>query len=400
MAKISNLVSASSLEDLKSGQFNATTSFDPLLTSNELRSTYHVYHKRERHAVLTTAVDSTRERWSGPNVKELKAERIQRKLSRTRTIPCPGNQSTELDAVDNDASFLLYTPYLSFHDPPRVLYTQTSNVGVPLMLIHTKSFWRSYKLQFGPSIAKPGVIDPRGVVSWKNNGGDKKILKSDDQRLKGYKVKTWRLWGEGGKEYVHNLRAKRKANVGPDPDVLEDETEAIDQAAVRAEYVVYLKWTSPFSRDTRRYHFHFEGIDFYWKGTGTVKETRTCGIWCHFSHLKLVAKLPATEDGQQLEVCLGKYTSSIASKKHGTLDLFDGAIWHLMVDYMPSALPRVSREGLADSTQEQLSAVKKTWLYNVIVATSMCMILGEKHKRATVRQILEAAASEGGGGGG
>jgi hypothetical protein len=50
------------------------------------------------------------------------------------------------------------------------------------------------------------VVDPRGVVGWRHHGGDKGALKDDDRKLKGYKTRTRRLWGETGKEYVHDVK--------------------------------------------------------------------------------------------------------------------------------------------------------------------------------------------------
>lgn len=328
-------------------------------------------------------------------------------------------------SISDDGSFFLHTPYLAFHDPPRVLYAGGTKHAIPVVLIHNSALWRTWKLQLGPSITKPGVLDPRGVVCWRHNGGDDKALAADAHLLKGYKVRTWRLWGETGKSYVHRVKANRDAGIGPDPDVIgdadptkdgrsekESAVSVADQQEVpaRAEEVVYLKWTSPLSHNTRRYHFRFEGIDFYWKGTGTVKETRTCGFFCHFNHLKLVARLPSlaeTQEGAsavQSEVCLGKYTSSIATKKSGKLDIFDGAVWRLISEHMPTSLDEASSvrspfDARTEAAREvaKVYGVKRTLLYQVIVATAMCMIIGEKQKRDTIKEILETAAGEAGG---
>lgn len=332
--------------------------------------------------------------------------------SSTATVSSP-------QADKHEDAFFLHSPYLAFHGPPRVLYTGNSKQSAPAALIHSFAFWRKYKIQLGPAISQPGVIDPRGVVCWRHNGGDSKALKSNDKLLKGYKVRTWRLWGETGKDYVHRVKANRKASVGPDPDVIEDDTEDIEtgekcmdvfeyqckDAPVQADEVVYLNWTSPFSRDTRQYHFRFSGLDFCWKGTGTVKETRRCGFAVRFNHLKLVVQAPETASEEQekalgfREVCLGKYTSSVALQKHGKLELYDAAIWRLIADHIPSALAGVE-DGNRESTAAEFAMVKRTHLYQVIVATAMCMVLGEKHKRETVRKIIEALITEGAMGGG
>ncbi|KAF2178360.1 hypothetical protein K469DRAFT_676094 [Zopfia rhizophila CBS 207.26] len=386
-----------------------STSSDSLLRGHKLQSTYHVYHKRESHRLISPTIDRSKERFWGPTTKESKEKRKARKEAESIKKDTSGKIPEDAkSAVDQEGgSFFLHTPYLAFHDPPRVLYVGNSKHCVPAVLIHSSFLWRTWKLQFGRSLATPGVLDPRGVVCWQHNGGDKQALKADDRKLKGYKVRTWRLWGETGKSYVHDVTANRKAGTGPDPDIIDQK-----MSPVSADEVVYLKWTSPFSRDTRRYHFQYAGIDFYWKGTGTVKESRTCGFCLRYNHLKLVARLPMyheikQESATQPEVCLGKYTCSIAARKSGKIELYEGAIWHLMAEYMPAALSDLNldaqgeKEENGEGTQlAQVQSVKRTRLYHVIVSTAMCMMIGEKQKRETIRQILEAAVSEGAGGGG
>lgn len=401
-----------SLDDLQTCELLSTTNSETPLQHDAVRSTYHIYRKGEQNACISPTINASKERWWGPTVKEQKASRKLKKLEAARRKEDGYTDSTHESGPETDISqgtdaFFVHTPYLSFHDPPRVLYIGNSRHTEPAILIHSQFMWRTYKLQMGPSIATPGLLDPRGVVCWRHNGGDKKALKTDDRKLKGYKVSSWRLWGETGKDYVHNIKAMRKAGKGPDPDIIEDEVAA-KKAAIRADEVVYLKWTSPFSRNTRRYHFKYANIDFYWKGTGTVKETRRCGMWCHFNHLKLVAELPTSkgDTGPRPEVCLAKYTSSIAQSKFGTLEVFDGAVWRLAFEHIPLLLAQNHNSGpIANRTASENAVAEVTWikqtsLYRVIVATAMCMVYSENQKRETIRKVIEAAATEGGGGGG
>lgn len=126
----------------------------------------------------------------------------------------------------------------------------------PSVLIYDGCFWKEYKLQLLQSA--PSVIDPRGVVAWRHNGGDKKALKLDDHKLKGYKVRTWRLWGETGEDYVHSVKATRKTGRGLDPDVI-DRLSVKSRGPATADEMIYLRWMSPLSRQTRCYHFqHYE----------------------------------------------------------------------------------------------------------------------------------------------
>jgi hypothetical protein len=365
-------------------------------------STYHIYAKKECHKLLSTVIDTTKERRSGPTVKQLKAIRAEKNHRKASGLP-----SIEPD----DTAFFIHRPYLAFHVPPRVLYTGNSKRGTkPAVLIHEGCFWRSYKLQVGPSIGQPGVLDPRGVVAWKHNGGDKKALKADEHKLKGYKVRTWRLWGETGKEYVHEVKRNREAGEGSDPDVLDLPKDSTPSKELKeksfssavADEVVHLRWTSPLSRQTRCYHFHYRGIEFQWKGTGTVKESRRCGLLLRFNHLKLVAKLPLVGEDKtqdQLEMCLGKFTSSVAKFKSGTLELYDAAIVRLCEEHMPSMLagdPFGDGVGEIEGRDEKVQRLKKSTLYQVFVATAMCMIKSEKEKRHTVLDFI-GHASEGGG---
>ncbi|KAH7350488.1 hypothetical protein BKA66DRAFT_446873 [Pyrenochaeta sp. MPI-SDFR-AT-0127] len=372
---------------------------DPDVTSvvaGESRSTFHIYHKKESHKDILPVTDPSKERLSGPTFKEQKAKRKERKARKNSGLPV---------VVSNDSAFFLHTPYLAFHMPPRVLYSGKTKHATPVVLIHEGWFWKEYKLQLGPSIAQPGVLDPRGVVAWKHHGGDKQALQVDDRKLKGYKVRTWRLWGETGKAFVRSVKENRKAGVGVDPDALEDDDLELDRAA-KADEVVYLRWISPLSRHTRSYYFHYGGIDFYWKGTGTINESRTCGFFLRFNHLKIVAKLPGIADAKgdnRPEICLGKYTSSVASKKSGTLELFDAAIVRLVNEYAPKMLaqaPSVELQDKADDETIKVSELKKSTLYKVILATGLCMVMSEKEKRQSVLSILSESGQGAGGAGG
>ena len=231
------------------------------------------------------------ERRSGPTIKEQKATRKEKKERVDAGVP-----SVEPD----DNAFFLHRPYLAFHVPPRVLYIGNSkHTAQPAILIHEGCFWTEYKLQLLPSIT--GILDPRGVAPWRHNGGDKKALKHDDHKLKGYKVRPWRLWGEAGKDYVRSVKNIRKTGEGQDPDVITT-TNGKSEEPATADEVVYLRWKNPLSRHTRCYQFQYAGIEFFWKGTGFVKESRTCGVLLRFNHLKLVTRLPGTEEKKEERV--------------------------------------------------------------------------------------------------
>jgi hypothetical protein len=383
-----------SLEEIQITRLPTEDDFEPSL-GIEQRSTFHIYQKRKCHEIILPTTDPLKERRSGPTVKQQKAKRKEKKERVDSGLP----------RIDPDANaFFLHRPYLAFHVPPRVLYMGNSKRNAkPVVLVHEGCFWKSYQLQLGPSISNPSVIDPRGVVAWRHNGGDKKALKADPHKLKGYKVRTWRLWGETGKEYVHSVKANWEAGEGFDPDVLE-KPGFEPERPVMAEEVVHLRWMNPLSRHTRCYHFQYAGIDFYWKGTGSVKESRVCGFFLRFNHLKLVARLPSTTpetEKAQVGVILGTYTSSVAKMKSGTLEFVDAAILRLMDEHAPSMLaPSLSEELTAEKTQAaRFLRMKRSTMYQVFVATAMCMIKAEKEKRHTLLDLVINAAEGGGGAG-
>lgn len=363
------------------------TSASESTAQDDAHSTLHIYPHKDRHTHIKPTKDLSKESSWG------KAARKARKEHKEN-----GNVLEVSESADGEGAFFLHSPYLAFHDPPKVLYMGADRNATPIMLIHGGAFWRKYKLQLGSSIGTPGVIDPRGVVCWKHNGGDKHDLKADDKKLKGYKVRTWRLWGETGKAYVHGTKANRKAGIRPDPDVLDDlgygeDGEIIEPA--RAEEVVYLKWERPFSRHTRRYHFQYAGVDFYWKGTGTVKKSGSCGFFVRFNHLKLVAKIPvaAASKKDRPEVCLAKYTCSLSGGKCGKLDIFDTALLRLAEEYVQP----IGEIGIEQEEAVKIARLKKTLLYQIVIATGLCMVSAEKEKRKAVWEWLQEAGEGAGG---
>ena len=389
----------------------------------ESRTTLHIYSSHERgHKLITPSISRPQERRWGPKPQEQKARRLAKKAAknaRLLQVPQDSLQSQPLSNSDGGAYFL-HTPYLSFHVPPSVLYTGSSRYApaMPIALVHTGCFWRSYKIQIGPSLSQPGVIDPRGVVSWRHNGGSSAVLQNDKRNgdgrlLKGYKVRGWRLWGETGKAYVHGIRERRRAGApfdDPDVDAVgQGEEEGLAADKVCADEVVHLTWTYPLSRHTRRYTFYFRRVEFQWKGTGTVSEGRTCGWMLRFCHLKLVARIPIdahAEKGEGVgEVCLGKYTSSIAAEKSGTLEVFDCAVLRFVERYMPSLLEReVSDKEKGEDIngeleENKIAMLKKGVLYQLIVATVLCMVNAEKEKRHTLIDLILGAGENAGSGG-
>ncbi|OCK84088.1 hypothetical protein K432DRAFT_345826 [Lepidopterella palustris CBS 459.81] len=382
-------------------------------------STYHIYHDRICHYTLGPTSEPDKEDSFTPAAKAArKARRAARKAE------CAAAKQKDwshypADEEEGAVEFFLHSPHLAFFNPPRVLRAGSTKSAPPVALIHNSFLWRRWSIQLGAVLAEPGVIDPRGVVGWRFNS-DKGERKKDTRLLGGYKVRNFRWWGESGKGYVKEIHRRRKENTGEN---LKTASPAPTPPAL-ADQVIYLTWTSPFSRHTRRYHFRYQEIDFYWKGTGTVRETRFCGSWCRFNHVKLVAAVPlpspptanhsqqktkedvklrgkGREGVRTTSICLAKYTSAVTPLKCGKLVLYDDIMLHFHQTHLhsqphPHFAEQISSRG-SGFEDDTLAEFKKTRFYHVVVATAMCMVIGDKQKRETIRKILEIAASEGGG---
>lgn len=125
-----------------------------------------------------------------------------------------------------------------------------------------------------------------------------------------------------------------------------------------------------------------------------------------YNHLKLMARVPllpkdvatfptphSKSDHAFKYICLARYTSSIGARKAGMLEIYDAAIHRFLLE-------DVGKETLMEQGIEvgtDLETVKHTRLYDIVVATGMCMIIGEWQKRKTIRILAEIALGEAAG---
>lgn len=170
--------------------------------------------------------------------------------------------------------------------------------------------------------------------------------------------------------------------------------------------VTELVWHKAFSKKVRQYDFTLGNLDFCWKGTSTVTGTGFWKNWLRYNHLKLVARIPLADHPKDVAICdsgfreivLAKYTSSSKYIKAGALEMYDDVINHVWREYV---LPQERQEGKGTKEKEEGSfkygrspaTVKETRFWDTLVATGMCMVVGEWQKRETVRQIIAALAS-------
>jgi hypothetical protein len=291
------------------------------------------------------------------------------------------------------------------------------------------AFWRSWNLQFGPDLKD--IIDPRGVVKWEHRSNPNNTALNDDRALKGYKVRTWRLWGESGKEYHRQVNSHRKATkqetleekvqygeLAPvkndkNPSECEKTTfneerldssqapeskstseNSVPQPAV-AEEAVRLVWDFPISLNSRQYSFKYADIKFTWEGT---RDLNSNSKWAKrlmpFNHLRLLARLPGRENEPAV---IAQYTSSFACRKFGELWVFDSAISSVLKEAgKPSLWSKKNDEDEVFQLDPD-NDIRETRLYYLVMATAMCMVISEWQKRMVIFMIL-AIAAEGGGG--
>lgn len=180
-------------------------------------TTHHIYHEGYQEHILVSPVP-----------KPSKKERAKAKkkpacqLYLVKTLPRSQTTATSI-----------HRPYLAFHNPPRTLRRGPSKTTIPACLIQMDCSLKKWTLQFGKDLAK--VIDFRGVVALDRLNvnattadhccrGDGTVQKKkkgnspDDHALRVYRVRSWRLCGESGKQYHREVNTRRSSR--PDHDNL------------------------------------------------------------------------------------------------------------------------------------------------------------------------------------
>lgn len=346
------------------------STFEEATAIRHTLSEYHVYQEGEEHVCLTPFLDVTKEFGYKKRHHRWRAD----------------DYASYHRRCNESNSYFIHRPALAFHDPPRTLLRGGHKLGKPICIINSSAFWRDWNIQFVPKLEN--VIDRRGVVKWERRTRLDNSTANDDRALKGYKVRSWRIWGESGGAYHRSVNARRKALRE------EGKQESIPFDPAMAEETVHLKWTSPF-RNARRYHFTYAGITFFWEGTrdlpGDVWSKRLMPL----NHLKLIAQIPGRE-----RIFLAHYRSDVSSKKFGRLLVFDSAISRLLEESGNTALRMslgVGENPFVAEHKQSESEIKNTRLYDLVMATSMCMVIGEWQKRLTVWFIVVMIVQTGNG---
>ncbi|KAF7587035.1 hypothetical protein BBP40_007831 [Aspergillus hancockii] len=316
-------------------------SLQETVSPTDITSTYYFYHG-EAHTLIT-------------HTPKPKRKKGQSKKAATQSLLEAGT-----------IAYFVHKPYLSFHSPPRTLRRGGFKDGQPICLIQSSVFWKRWKLQFGDGIAN--AIDPRGVIGWRHRSKFDNTL-DDNHAIKGYKVRSWRLWGESGRQYHREVNAKRKEGTYCEVD------SAVRQP-VRAEEAISLTWASPFSKQTRWYRFKYADIDLCWKGTRSLpNDKKWAKRLMSIHHLKLTANPPGGELG---ETVLAQFLCSPESGQCGSLVIFDAKVRKVFQNEKMSLY--------MDTQQDSGNPLGK--IHDVIIATALCMIIGEFQKRKITIELL------------
>lgn len=358
---------------------------------------FQIYNRRHDsgHFLITPTIDPKREGFL-PKCHLRKKKR----KAKDAEVESNGDNGSTSTSDPSAREYFLHFPTVAFRTPPRTIRVGNSKDSPTFCIMHNSFLWRRWRIQIGKQLAEPGVIDGRGCVHLDHDykqgltDGERKGLKRRDTDLQGLPLRTWRMRGESGKEY-HRAENERRRAVERSAQKL----AAKRKSPAVADEVVYLRWQSPFSNHTRRYSFKFRGIDFYWKGTGTVKESHFFGAFVRFNHLKLVARIPLEGDQskrdnksqQYAEICLAKFTCSVKANKAGILEVYDAAVERFAAEHLGSA-----KETASEDEHSSDQKVESDMLYHLVISTAMCMVIGERQKRETIKHIILAAASEGG----
>lgn len=169
------------------------STLDEAITKRHPLSIWHVYHKGDEHISITPFINPRKE--LGSNKK--RHDKLAAEYPKSR------------DRTDESNSYFIHHPTLLFHNTPRTLRRGNKKNGTPICLIKCGAFWRNWTIQFSGNLKD--VIDPRGVVKWECRSNPNNTTLNDDRALKGYKVRTWRVWGESGESYHRQVNARRKA---------------------------------------------------------------------------------------------------------------------------------------------------------------------------------------------
>jgi hypothetical protein len=140
--------------------------------------------------------------------------------------------------------------------------------------------------------------------------------------------------------------------------------------------------------------------------------------------LKLVVAVPGSTAGTKTEICLARFTSVVSKRKYGRLIIFDTTMEKFLAEHVfkQEVVVPLSSVRMGDSTPAPPSLSStvvddtahiggddvvardvevekmRTRFRDLVMATAICMIIGEFQMRRVIREILMAIAQDAGGG--
>ncbi|KAJ5222938.1 uncharacterized protein N7469_009178 [Penicillium citrinum] len=337
------------------------STLEEALSMRNCLSEYHVYHGSGQNVSITPFINKKME--FGYN------KRRQSHREEAEVYEASQRQANEAN------SYFLHQPKHLFSNPPRLLRRGSDKDGEPICLIYSAPFWDHWNVQFKDNLNE--IVDPRGMIPFENRSRRDNSIKGDGCAWKGYKVRSWRVWGESGKAYHQRINARRKMR--------EEEGHKVIPAfePLSADEAIKLSWSFPFVRP-RRYEFQYAGINFIWKGTRDLPvDEKFAKVLLPLNHLKLIATDPK---GNRYFIAF--YSSAFNPEKYGRLWVFDNMISNLLEQSGGSQMNDYLQNAEEGSASRQESDIRRTRIYELVMATSMCMVLGEWEKRATLYLML------------
>ncbi|KAJ5040799.1 hypothetical protein NUH16_011091 [Penicillium rubens] len=385
---------------------------DEALSQRHRLSVWHIYHEVDEHISITP--------FRAP--KQIQSHNT----NEQGDVVTAGNSSSGNRAYDPN-SYLVQCPAMPLNQTPRTLHRGGAKKSDAICIIKCGFFWRHWVIQLGDKMKN--AIDYNDLAKRKRHTAPNDSTFNYGSTLERYKSRLWKAWGATGKDYNRRNDTQREAaTVHAKSESIEIKDKSIDrdlemgtmgsnngssilspseadlqkrdtqpppctlsrrslaQQPTVADGTFLLKWSSPFSLSTRCYCFQYAGVLFSWEGTRDLHpDYKWNRRLMPFSHLKLIAKIPGVSTE---ELFIAQYSSSLGDEKYGELWVFDSALTKVLeMTGHPLKWMKRTEEGGRFSLDLRWD-IRQTQLYDMVIASAMCMIIGERHKRALIWLIF------------
>lgn len=378
------------------------STLDEAISKRHRLSIWHFYHKGDEHISIIPFLNPRKELGSNKKRHDKLAARYPKSRDRT----------------DESNSYFVHHPTLLFHNTPRTLRRGNRKNGAPICLIKCGAVWRNWTIQFGGNLKD--VIDPRGVVKWECRSNPNNTTLNDDHALKGCKVHTWRGWGESGETYHRQVNARRKAEK---EEVGKGKKRRIPWIMIPLGWRISLK----LGNKTRVIHKHNSPVlllilhcdrRLYHSQLLRKKRSVSTGVLHSRWILDAIASnMPISSSSVNERETSTRMTNWLDGYALKSLEVYYQTVWDWEWRYLrweiytklrvpeiwwvfDSAVSELLGEDHFSTCTEEAAAselrdIRQTRLYELIMATAMCMIIGESQKWI-ITMLLFTIAAEGG----